>query len=145
MRSSDEDPADARNAIDTRISNMSAYARMLQGTNPGSFAGINPEALRIFGEGGHTVMDRTSPAHTGANGDPLVGEGIPMTPGEIRRMREHLAQENTISPAQRAAAAQALRDYFQSTFGSITLDMATAGPDIFIQPDAGSSDIFIQP
>lgn len=117
MRSPGEDAAAARRAVDARIRDSEAAARRRQGNAPAGVADISPAALSKFGEGMHTVMDRTSPAHTDANGDPRVGSGIPTTPSEARAMRQHVDEEANITPDQMDAAVNACRESFGRTFG----------------------------
>jgi hypothetical protein len=67
------------------------------------------------------------PTHTDANGVPIEGSGIPATVGEALDMRQHLASEETITPAQMDTAVGASRDSFRRrTFGDSAADAATS-------------------
>src|SRR5438552_11696676 len=61
---------------------------------------INNTALDEFGQALHTAADRTSPAHTDANGDPRDWDGIPVTPGQVAAVQEHEAAEANPTPEQ---------------------------------------------
>ena len=122
MRSPGEDPVAAENAIDGVIASHESAARGFQGgTSPDHAFHIDPGALNEFGAGLHTVMDRTSPAHTGPDGTPLAGSGIPLSKREIQDMQRHLVGESSISPAQMKKAVQAARESFRRTFGDAAL------------------------
>jgi hypothetical protein len=125
MRSPGENAATARRAVDQRIQGVEAEARGLQGGAPADVTGIRPGALDAWGQGNHTVMDRTSPSHTDGSGDPMEGSGIPVTPGEAWDMQRHLAREENITPGQMDAAVKASRESFRSTFGDKAADNAT--------------------
>lgn len=98
---------------------------MRQGLVPATETDIRPDALATWGQGNHTVMDRTSPAHTDANGDPAEGSGIPVTPGEVREMQRHLAREQNITQEQMDAAVRASQESFRRTFGNLAADAAS--------------------
>src|SRR5207253_3230169 len=66
---------------------------------------INNTALDEFGQALHTAADRTSPAHTDANGDPRDWNGIPVTPGQVAAVQEHEAEEANPTPEQFGGAA----------------------------------------
>lgn len=71
MRAPGENAAAAREAIQNHVEGRQNAARNAQGETPAGVADIVDEALEAFGEALHTVTDRTSPAHTDAQGNPM--------------------------------------------------------------------------
>ncbi len=129
MRSPGEDPAAARRAIDANIQNQQRAAQQAQGGTPANTSEIRPAALNEFGQVLHTVMDRTSPAHTDQNGNPREWSGIPVTPGQIAAAGQHAAEEANITPEQMNTAANAAREAFRQTFGEAAHDQAIREPE----------------
>jgi len=127
MRSPGEDPSAARQAIDARIAGIEASARRAQGALPKGAAGVDLRALSQWGGANHTVMDRTSPTHTSADGSPMAGSGIPTSRREYNDLRRHMAGETTISPEEMNVAVEASRASFRKTFGEDASAAATAG------------------
>lgn len=117
MRSPGENPVTARREIDREIRGAEEEARAIQNNNPGAPDGLAPGAMMRWGAAGHTVMDRTSPTHTDAAGNPMEGSGIPMTPAEARQMRQHVEGERTITPAQMTEAVARYQESFRRAFG----------------------------
>jgi RHS repeat-associated protein len=76
MKSPGEDPVSARRAIDQNIKNHEEAAQKAQGGTPESASQIKPKAIKEYGEALHPVTDRTSPAHTDAEGNPRDWSGI---------------------------------------------------------------------
>lgn len=128
MRSPGENPAAANRAIDQNIQNHEQAAQRAQGGTPEHAGQINNTALGEFGQALHTVEDRTSPAHTDANGNPREWSGIPTTPGEIQAANQHTSEESTISNDQMNNSVQAARDAFGQTFGQKALQEAETAP-----------------
>src|SRR5205823_14778568 len=82
---------------------------------------INNTALDEFGQALHTAADRTSPAHTDANGDPRDWNGIPVTPGQVAAVQEHEAEEATPTPEKFGGAVVAAQLAFKNNFGRFRL------------------------
>src|SRR5438876_5571790 len=89
---------------------------------------INNTALDEFGQALHTAADRTSPAHTDANGDPRDWNGIPVTPGQVAAVQEHEAEEANPTPEQVGGAVVAAQQAFKNTFGQAAFQDATTMP-----------------
>jgi len=89
---------------------------------------INNTALDEFGQALHTAADRTSPAHTDANGDPRDWNGIPVTPGQVAAVQEHEAEEGNPTPEQFGGAVVAAQQAFKNTFGQAAFQDATTMP-----------------
>jgi len=117
MKSPGENPAASNRAIDQNIQNHEQAAQRAQGGTPEHAAQINNAALGEFGQALHTVEDRTSSAHTDANGNPRDWNGIPGTLSGYEAVKQHEAEESTISPEQMNNSVQAARDAFGQTFG----------------------------
>lgn len=128
MRSPGENPVAARQAINENIQNHEQAAQRAQGGTPEHASQINNGAMNEFGQALHTVEDRTSPAHTDANGNPREWSGVPSTPGEYQAAKQHEAEESTISPEQMNNSVQAARDAFGQTFGQNALNEAAPPP-----------------
>src|SRR5437868_2877383 len=89
---------------------------------------INNTALDEFGQALHTAADRTSPAHTDANGDPRDWNGIPVTPGQVAAVQEHEAEEANPTPEQFGGAVVAAQQAFKNNFGQAAFQDATTMP-----------------
>ena len=128
MKTLGEDPVTASRVIDQNIKNHEEAAKKTQGGIPESVSQIKPEAMKEFGEALHPVTDRTSPAHTDAEGNPRDWRGIPTTPSEYSAARQHEREEATISPEQMKTAVGAARESFGRTFGLKALQEAITPP-----------------
>ena len=128
MRGPDENPADARRAIDQNIQNHEQAAQRAQGGTPEHAGQIDDGALKEFGQALHTVEDRTSPAHTDQNGDPQVWNGIPTSNFQVLGAEAHEAEEENITPEQMNNAVEAARGAFGQTFGQQALTEAMTPP-----------------
>lgn len=129
MKSPGEDPAAARRAIDQNIQTHEQAAQKAQGGTPEHASEIQKGALDEFGQAGHTVTDRTSPAHTDANGNPRDWNGIPTTPGQAEVVSQHEAEEATATPEQFENAVVAIQQAFKNTFGDAAFQEATTIPN----------------
>jgi RHS repeat-associated protein len=137
LRSPGEDPAAARRAIDANIKGHQRAAQRAQGETPPSQVNqITPGALNEFGQALHTVTDRTSPAHTDANGNPMEWAGIPVTPAEVAAASQHAAEEANITAEQMDAAVKAARESFREAFGDVALQEAVSEP----QPEEAAKE-----
>ena len=141
MKSPGENPAAANRAIDQNIQNHEQAAQHAQGSTPEHANQINNGAMDEFGQALHTVTDRTSPAHTDANGNPRDWNGIPnpLSPSEVQAVQQHNAEEATATPEQFETAVVAAQQAFKTTFGNAAFQDATtvpkaSGPD---EPGAG--------
>ena len=88
--------------------------------------GLCPSALTMFGNGLHTVTDRTSPEHRG--NQPWFG-----TKGRknIQRAIQHLLGESIFMwPSDRGAGVQAAQYFFFKTFGSDAYVTATEKKEV---------------
>jgi len=125
MKAPGEDPARARAAIEQNIQNHEQAAQRAQGGTPKHASQINNTALGEFGQAGHTVTDRTSPAHTDAKGNPRDWNGLPVLPGELQQVEQHNAEEAAPTPDQLETAIVAYQEAFRSTFGDAAFQDAT--------------------
>src|SRR5437879_7630747 len=89
---------------------------------------VGGAALNEFGQALHTVEDRTSPAHTDANGNPRDWNGIPVTKDEVQAVEQHNSEEANITAEQMANSVRAARDAFGQTFGQQALQEAQTPP-----------------
>jgi hypothetical protein len=121
MRSPGEDPEKAKAAIDGVIQNHEKAAQRAQDGTPEQASSINKNAMNEFGQALHTVEDRTSPAHTDANGNPREWNGIPTTPSEAKDSQKHSNEEEAITPEELDDSVKAARDAFGETFGDKAL------------------------
>ena len=129
MRAPGEDIAKAKNDTAKFISDKEGEARNAQGFQAKSLDQITPGSLGRFGEGGHTVMDGTSPAHVDAQGNPLE-----WNPYSISGVQAHEAAEATISPAQMDTAVGALRQAFANVYGADIARQAATAPQATPSP-----------
>jgi RHS repeat-associated protein len=128
MKSPGEDPTAAKHAIDQNIQNHEQAAQRAQGGTPLHASEINNAALDEFGQALHPVTDRTSPAHTDANGNPRDWNGLPTWPSEVSAMKEHNAEEATYTSEQFETAVVAAQQAFKNTFGDAAFQDATTIP-----------------
>ena len=129
MKIPGEDDAAANLAID-RVTQAreEAATRIQKGIVVGNLTDINSKALYELGLGLHTVMDRTSPTHTGPDGKPLPNYGIPTNRAEVKALQRHLSGEQQITPAQMDAVVKALRESFEKAFGASAASQAAQHP-----------------
>jgi RHS repeat-associated protein len=119
--------AEAEGAGDSFIAGNELRAQSAQASWIASgHAGISPNALTAFGNGLHTVTDRTSPAHRG--NQPWYGTNGPLN---IGRAIQHVAGESVIrnEPAFHSGI-QAARQFFFDTFGAEAYASATRTKEI---------------
>ncbi len=130
MKSPGENPAAANRAIDQNIQNHEQAAQRAQGGTPANANQIAGGALNEFGQALHTVTDRTSPAHTDANGNPRDWNGVPnpLSPSEVRAANQHNNEEANITPDQMNTAVNSARDAFKRTFGDKAAQDASNPP-----------------
>jgi RHS repeat-associated protein len=128
MRSPGENPANARAAINEVIQNRENAAQRAQNRTPENVGQINVCAMNEFGQALHTAEDRTSPAHSDANGNPREWNEIPTTPSEVKAAHQHGDEEAIITPEQMDSSVQAARDAFKQTFGDKALQQSITEP-----------------
>jgi RHS repeat-associated protein len=138
MRSPGENPATANRAIDQNIQNHEQAAQRAQGGAPERADQINNGALNEFGQALHTATDRTSPAHTDANGNPREWSGLPTSPSEVTAVNQHVAEEATATPEQFEIAVIAAQQAFKTTFGDAAFQEATTVPNPVPPPTTSS-------
>jgi hypothetical protein len=81
--------------------------------------GFSPHALYAIGIGLHTVIDNTSPAHTGYQVWHGLSGGY-----NLLRAAQHALRENSITTAQQTLAIKDGRALFQMAFGKKLSDVA---------------------
>jgi hypothetical protein len=117
MKSPGEDPAAAKAAIDQSIKVREEAVKTSGGAIPGKVDQLNDIHLYNFGEALHTVEDRTSPAHTDANGNPRDWNGLPTSTADKDQIDQHMREEANITADQMNAAVDAAHQAFKDTFG----------------------------
>ena len=123
MRSPSQAPQAASSATESFIANQIAAARTAQGDLPNSIGGIRSDSLSHVGNAIHTVTDRTSPAHTSGNGEPMVWSGLGGKT-ELIMAGAHASSEATISSEHMDAAISAARQAFGDAYGPKLRDQA---------------------
>jgi RHS repeat-associated protein len=113
----DKAKSDTQNFINGK---ESAATNAMNASKTTSASGLNKDALTAVGDAMHTESDKTSPAHTDAQGNPR--EWI------IMDFQEHNKEESTISPAQMDSAVKAEQQVFQKSFGADITKQAITPP-----------------
>jgi hypothetical protein len=129
MKSPGENPQTAAQAARDYISGQEHAAQQAQGKTPQNVSQINNNSLTDVGNAIHTATDGTSPAHVDANGNPRDWNGIPVTPGEVKAVQQHEAEEANPTDAQMNSAVDAARQVFKDTYGDAAYQQAIKPPD----------------
>jgi RHS repeat-associated protein len=123
MRSRNQDVDVAKDKIAKFITNNEQDARNLQSQFESKGGkGLSDKALDKFGIALHTETDKTSPAHTDSNGNPIVWDLKLLT------IISHEGKESEITPEQMDKAVDVSREAFRQTFGSKLLEKAVKPP-----------------
>jgi RHS repeat-associated protein len=129
-----ETTAEAKAAIGKHIEDLSKKASQEQGGTPAHASDIKDSALASFGELGHTLEDKASPAHSDSAGNPSTWFGMPELGSPAAEfvtimVLVHMAEE-PLKPSQARSdqAIKDLHDAFKKTFGDAAYEEAVNPP-----------------